>query len=66
MYSFFTSLQAEVSPQYFNNELFAVKDGYADDTDGADERGFYFLLFRLAEFWGLKFHLKQIGMNGLW
>ena len=48
--------------------MFAVKDGYADDTDGADERGFYFLLFRLAEFFlgGVKFHLKQIGMNGLW
>lgn len=29
-----------------------MKDGYADDTDGADERGFYFLLFRLAEFLG--------------
>lgn len=30
-----------------------MKDGYADDTDGADERGFYYLLFRLAEFfWG--------------
>lgn len=46
--------------------MFAVKDGYADDTDGADKRGFYFLLFRLAEFLGVKFHLKQIGMNGLW
>lgn len=31
-----------------------MKDGYADDTDGADERGFYFLLFRLAEFWGVE------------
>lgn len=30
-----------------------MKDGYADDTDGADERGFYFLLFRLAEFFFL-------------
>ncbi len=27
-----------------------MKDGYADNTDGADERGFYYLLFRLAEF----------------
>lgn len=47
-----------------------MKDGYADDTDGADERGFYFLLFRLAEFFfwggGVKFHLKQMDMNGLW